>query len=207
MTAHPYLAGAATPRVLAHRGLVTPSMAEQGVAENTRAAFRAAVDAGAHYLESDCHLTSDGEVVLIHDSHLDRIAGDPRAVAEIPYRELASIMGSRGGLLTLGQLLDEFVDARCNIDIKSADAAEPAAALIAPHTERVLVASFDDRIRLSTLRAIGAHGAAPPATGPGSAAFSAFCSRSPRDRGASSIARSRGAMRFRFRSAKGASGC
>ena len=59
---HPYLSPDA-PRVLAHRGLVTPDAAAQGVVENSFAAVAEAHAAGAAYVESDCHVTADGEEV------------------------------------------------------------------------------------------------------------------------------------------------
>ena len=69
------------PRVLAHRGLVTAEAAAHGVTENSFAAVALAHGAGATYVESDCHLTADGVVVLLHDADLSRVAGDPRTVA------------------------------------------------------------------------------------------------------------------------------
>lgn len=36
--------------------------------ENTMCAFRGAVDAGTHAIETDIHLTKDGKVVLSHVS-------------------------------------------------------------------------------------------------------------------------------------------
>lgn len=54
------------PLVVAHRGA-------SGLApENTLAAVRAAVGAGAHAVEGDVHRTRDGELVVIHDLHLRR---------------------------------------------------------------------------------------------------------------------------------------
>lgn len=169
---HPYLAATAgseasrPPRVLAHRGLVTADAASAGVAENTRAAFAAAEAAGALYLESDCRVTADGEVVLFHDAELRRVTGDPRRVAELSLRELSAIMAGRGGLLTLGEALDEFPQARFNIDVKSAKAADPAGRIVAPHAHRVLLTSFSDDYRLRALRSAEAAGGLP-ATSPG----------------------------------------
>ena len=49
------------PLIMAHRGF-------RGVApENTMAAFRAAVAAGADGIELDVHLTRDGVPVILHD--------------------------------------------------------------------------------------------------------------------------------------------
>ena len=40
--------------------------------ENTMAAFRAAIEAGADMIETDVRLTRDGVPVLIHDKLVDR---------------------------------------------------------------------------------------------------------------------------------------
>lgn len=165
---HPYLAGSASPRVLAHRGFVPEALASAGTVENSLAALAAAVRAGAEYLETDCHLTSDGEVVLCHDAGLDRVFGDPRPVAAVARRELAALMADRGGLLTLDQALEEFPRARFNIDVKAAAAAEAVGRAVAPHADRVLLTSFSDAYRVRALRAAAEiRGARRPATSPG----------------------------------------
>ncbi|MDQ1122312.1 glycerophosphodiester phosphodiesterase family protein [Microbacterium trichothecenolyticum] len=165
---HPYLAPDG-PRVLAHRGFVSPDAAAHGVAENSFAAVAAAHAAGAAYVESDCHVTADGEVVLFHDVDLRRVAEDPRAVADVRLRELEELMSDRGGLITLAQALDAFPALRFNLDVKAADAAEPVGRLVAAHAERVLVTSFSDERRLAALEAARRAGAARrPATSPGS---------------------------------------
>lgn len=170
MTRHPYLPDDERPRVLAHRGLVTPDAAAQGVVENSFAAVAEAHAAGAVYVESDCHVTADGEVVLFHDSDLTRVTGDPRAVADVRLHELEELMSDRGGLVTLAQALHAFPEVRFNLDVKAAAAAQPVGRLVAPHAHRVLVTSFSDERRLSALAAAHAAGAAVrPATSPGSA--------------------------------------
>ncbi|MBU4466198.1 MAG: glycerophosphodiester phosphodiesterase [Actinobacteria bacterium] len=148
---HPWFAGASFPRVLAHRGLVNPDAAAHGVVENSFAAIAEAHGVGAEYVESDCHLTSDGEVVLFHDADLLRVTGDPRRIAEVSLRELEHLMGDRGGLITLAQALDGFPTLRFNLDIKAEDAAVPAGRVIAPHADRVLVTSFSDARRRAAL--------------------------------------------------------
>lgn len=170
---HPYLSHDATLRVFAHRGLVTAELAAQGIAENTRAAMTAAVAVGAQYLESDCRVTSDGEVVLFHDVDLARVLGDPRPVAAVSARELASLFADRGGLLTLHEALELFPEARFNIDIKAREVAGPAGRIIAPHAERVLVTSFADGHRRAALQAARAASGSGvrPATSPGRGAL------------------------------------
>lgn len=168
---HPYLAATASPRVLAHRGLVTSGAAAQRVVENTRAAFDAAVAAGAVYLESDLRVTSDGEVVLFHDADLARVLGDPRPVAQVSAGELAELLRDRGGLLTLSEALERFPQSYLNIDVKVGEAADPAGRLLAPHAERVLATSFSDRIRAAALQAAERAGGARPATSAGRGAL------------------------------------
>jgi glycerophosphoryl diester phosphodiesterase len=165
---HPWFAGSPRPRVLAHRGLVTPDAAEHGVVENSFAAVAEAHAAGAAYVESDCHLTADGTVVLFHDSDLSRVTGDPRRIAEISVTELEELMAERGGLITLAQALDAFPTLRFNLDVKAEEAAAPVGALVAPHGERVLVTSFSDARRRRALAAARAAGG-DPATSAGSA--------------------------------------
>lgn len=170
---HPYLAGTASPRVLAHRGLVTNELLRAGAAENSYDSVVAAVHAGASYVESDCHLTSDGVVVLFHDSDLRRVTGDPRPIAAVTHRELQQLMRTRGGLLTLEEALDAFPETRFNIDVKADAAAAPAGRIVAAAAERVLLTSFSDDRRRRALAAAAseARGSAMPATSPGRSAL------------------------------------
>lgn len=151
---HPFFAGARHPRVLAHRGLASATGEGSSVWENTAAAFAAAHAAGAEYVETDCQVTADGDVVLFHDDTLQRLTGDPRPVSSVPTREMESLFAEHGGLLTVADALDAFPETRFNIDVKTAAAAEPIGAVLAPHAHRVLLTSFSDRIRLRSLRAV-----------------------------------------------------
>jgi glycerophosphoryl diester phosphodiesterase len=167
---HPWFAGSGTPRVLAHRGLVTTDDRAHGVAENSFAAVAAAQAAGAMYVESDCHRTRDGTVVLFHDSDLSRVTGDPRHVSEVGVNELAHLMEARGGLITLAQALDAFPTVRFNLDVKAEDAADDVGRIVAPHAARVLVTSFSDARRRAALESARRSGAGIlPATSAGSA--------------------------------------
>ncbi|MDQ7877888.1 glycerophosphodiester phosphodiesterase family protein [Microbacterium sp. QXD-8] len=165
---HPWFTGVATPRVLAHRGLVTPDAARGGVVENSFAAVAAAHSAGAHYVESDCHLTADGVVVLFHDDDLSRVTGDPRKVADVRVRELEELMTGRGGLITLAQALDAFPVTRFNLDVKATAAASIVGRTVAPFGDRVLLTSFSDARRRAALDAAAESGrGVRPATSAG----------------------------------------
>lgn len=165
---HPWFEGIPTPRVLAHRGLVSAEAERTGVAENSFAAVAAAHSVGARYVESDCHLTADGVVVLFHDPDLMRVTGDPRTVAEVAARELEHLMADRGGLITLEQALDAFPTVRFNLDVKATDAAAAVGRTVAAHAHRVLVTSFSDERRRAALAAAReAGGDIRPATSAG----------------------------------------
>ena len=137
------------PRVFAHRGLATSAP------ENTLAAFRAAVDLGVHYVETDVHGSKDGFAVISHDPDLTRLAGNASAVSDYRMSELGAIdLGGGQNFSSLAQALDAFPDTRFNIDIKSADAIAPTIAAIraAKAVGRVLVTSFSEARRLAAVR-------------------------------------------------------
>jgi glycerophosphoryl diester phosphodiesterase len=71
--------------ITAHRG------ASLHAPENTLAAFRAAHEGGAQYVELDVQRTRDGAIVVIHDGDLMRMAGDPRKVAELSLAEIGAL--------------------------------------------------------------------------------------------------------------------
>lgn len=74
------------PLVIAHRGgaLLAP--------ENTAEAFRAAAATGADMVETDLRLTADGILVCLHDADLKRLCGDPRAVSELDFATICSLL-------------------------------------------------------------------------------------------------------------------
>lgn len=171
---HPYFEKAGTPRVLAHRGLVTAAGGDSGVWENTAAAFAAAHAAGAEYIETDCHVTADGDVVLFHDPTLVRLTGDERPVAQVRTRELRELFADHGGLLTAREALDAFPGIRFNIDVKAEAAAVALGEIVAPQAHRVLVTSFSDARRRAALESAMRAGAGiRPATSGGSGTIAA----------------------------------
>jgi len=71
--------------ITAHRG------ASVAAPENTLAAFRAALAAGATYIELDVQHTRDRQIVVVHDADLMRMGGDPRKVGELTAAEIRTI--------------------------------------------------------------------------------------------------------------------
>lgn len=70
------------PTLVAHRGYALR------YPENTLLALRAAIDAGARYLECDVLLTQDRVPVLFHDRDLRRMCGQPGAIHEYSLAQL-----------------------------------------------------------------------------------------------------------------------
>lgn len=72
-------------RIVAHRG------ASHAAPENTLAAFRAALAAGAEGVEFDVQLSRDGVPVVIHDETLERTTNGRGAVSAASAAELAAL--------------------------------------------------------------------------------------------------------------------
>lgn len=60
--------------------------------ENTLAALERSIAAGADFAEIDVQRTRDGELVVVHDADLMRVAGDPRRVVEATFLEIAHLV-------------------------------------------------------------------------------------------------------------------
>jgi glycerophosphoryl diester phosphodiesterase len=71
--------------VIAHRGehLHHP--------ENTIAAYQAAIDAGADFIEVDVRTTSDGKLVIMHDATVDSQTSGKGAVKEMTFAQIRTL--------------------------------------------------------------------------------------------------------------------
>ena len=144
------------PLIIAHRG------ASGYAPENTLAAFRKAVDIGCHMIELDVRLSGDHVPVVIHDSTLARIAGDPRKVDELSVSTLQTLdVGSRVSqeflrerIPTLAQVLTAIPrSVTLNIELKPSGPGqihmmtEQVYAVIAAHSAeaRVVCSSFSQK--------------------------------------------------------------
>ena len=119
-------------QVSAHRGFshIAP--------ENTAYAFEAAMESGADYIELDVQLTKDGQLVVFHDSTLDRTTNGSGKLAEHTYEELSRLsagdsFGKDGEfddakIMLLSEVFD-LVDRKMlyNIEIKDTTGAVQAA--------------------------------------------------------------------------------
>lgn len=137
------------PIAFAHRGGASEAP------ENTLPAFQYAVDLGYTYLETDVHVTRDGELLAFHDDRLDRVTDRTGVLAELPWSEVAKArVDGREPIPRLADLFEAFPDARINIDPKHDAAVEPLIAAIkaAGAIDRVCVGAFSDR-RVERVRA------------------------------------------------------
>jgi len=125
----------AATAVIAHRGGRTP-----GVAENSLAAFEAAVAAGADLIEFDVRRTADGALVVNHDPRVDGVV-----VARAPLARLRELALPPA---LVAEVVDRFAG-RIGMDVELKEAGyEPevlaalAPALRAPAP--VFLSSFSD---------------------------------------------------------------
>jgi len=174
-TLHPFL-DCRTPLAFAHRGGAGEAP------ENTMEAFAIAVELGFRCLETDVHLTRDGQLVAFHDDRLDRVTDRVGAIADLPLAEVRAADAGHtftadGGrtfpfrgrgvrIPLLREVLERWGDVRVNIDPKSDACVAPLARMLEAlgAWERVCVGSFSDA-RLRRLRRLG-HGRACTSMGP-----------------------------------------
>lgn len=137
--------------------------------ENTLVSFERALSAEMDMLEFDVQLTKDAEIVVIHDSRLDRTTSGSgyvwdHTLSEIRKLDAGSWFGERFANIqvpTLDEVLESFPQAFLNIELKPSpfDDADiltrRVLRCIRDHraTNRVLISSFD-HVRLHTARTI-----------------------------------------------------
>lgn len=114
--------------IFAHRG------ASAKAPENTLEAFSLAIAMGADGLELDVHLSSDGELVVIHDAKVDRTTNGVGFVRDMTLAELKALDASNGmgnyrgvKIPTLAEVYDLVRDTRLhvNVEIKTDEALYP----------------------------------------------------------------------------------
>lgn len=114
------------PLLLAHRGF------SGKYPENSPLAFRmAAEETAADGIESDVHLTRDGQLVIFHDDAVDRTSNGTGLIKDHTYEELLALdIGAWKGpefvgqrIWTLGQLLDFCREAKLllNLELKNGE--------------------------------------------------------------------------------------
>src|SRR3982751_1150385 len=132
------------PRVWAHRG------DSAHAPENTMLAFDLARAAGADGIELDVMFDGDRNVVVFHDSLLERLTGRPGRMDRLPAAERAALRVDGEPVPLLADVLATF-DLEINVELKSerlgrmGALVEATAKIIAAsgRADRILVSSFD----------------------------------------------------------------
>ncbi|MFD1214109.1 glycerophosphodiester phosphodiesterase [Arthrobacter sp. GCM10027362] len=139
------------PAAFAHRGFSPAGL------ENSMAAFRAAVEMGYCYLETDVRSSADGVLMVFHDATLDRITDATGPISARTAAQLRQVrIGGAEPIPTMEELLAEWPDVKLNVDVKDKAGSALLAELIERHSahDRVLVTSFSDRRRLAVFRTL-----------------------------------------------------
>lgn len=146
------------PLVIAHQG-------GDGIRPgDTMAAFDNAVAIGADVLEMDAHITSDGQIVLMHDEKVDRTTNGSGLIEDLTLAQLRQLdaaykWSNDGGktfayrgqgiqVPTLDELFQKYPQMRYVIEIKLTQNPidKPLCNLIRKHNmqDKVVIASFHD---------------------------------------------------------------
>lgn len=146
------------PDFLEHKTYITSHRGNSSVApENTVSAIRAAKKERADAAEIDVQLTLDGQVVVIHDFNLSRLAGDSRRVVDLKLQELKELeVGSwfseefRGEKIpTLGEVIEESGnEILLNIELKPSNDEEKLARAVVDILENY---DYFDHVIISSL--------------------------------------------------------
>jgi glycerophosphoryl diester phosphodiesterase len=136
-----------TAKPIAHRGLHDRA---SGLIENTLSAARAAIEKG-FAIECDVQLSSDGEVFVFHDDHLDRLTTSSGDFKKHAARAIASLTlkDTTDRVPTLREFLDTLsaqVPLICEIKSRfdgSIDAVRGAAEILKFYQGPVALKSFD----------------------------------------------------------------
>ena len=114
--------------------------------ENTLRSFVAAQQAGLDVIELDLHLSKDGALVVMHDTHVDRTTDGTGAIAEMTLTELRALDAGRGERVPVFEEVLDTVRSPLQAEIKDIAAARALAEVMLRRdlVSRVEVSSFHD---------------------------------------------------------------
>lgn len=124
---------------IAHRG------ASGYAPENSVAAFSKAIELGADMIEFDVRRTSDGELVVFHDSRLRRLAGVWEKIRNMSYEELSNYEINGEAIPRLADIFRLCRGAcQLNVEVKQRGLSEEISGLIRDYgmEKDVLISSF-----------------------------------------------------------------
>jgi glycerophosphoryl diester phosphodiesterase len=120
--------------------------------ENTLLSFQKSIDLGVDGIELDVHISSDGEIIVIHDEKINRTTNGEGFVTDFSLTELKSFrINEKHTIPTLKEVLD-LVKQKCfvNVELKGNGTAKPVVALIEEYVleknweySHFIISSFD----------------------------------------------------------------
>ncbi len=120
--------------------------------ENTIIAFQKAIDLGCDGIELDVHLSSDGEIIVIHDETIDRTTNGKGIVNQMKLSELKTFrINKKHEIPTLKEVFELInYNFLINIELKSYETAGKVVEFIENQVfnnnrtlESIIVSSFD----------------------------------------------------------------
>ncbi len=120
--------------------------------ENTLISFQKAIDLGCDGIELDVHLSSDGEIIVIHDETVDRTTNGKGFVNQITLSELKTYkINDKYEIPTLKEVFELInYNILVNIELKSYETADKVVDFIENQVsserrtyESIIVSSFD----------------------------------------------------------------
>lgn len=133
-------------KIIGHRGAAGLAL------ENSNDSIAAALKYNLEAIEFDVHLTADGEVVVVHDSHTKRVAEEKVQVRKKTLKELRTLaLRNKQAIPTLDEVLDVIKSGQVIIDIKAKGTAEALPAVLKRHPKIIpSFASFNhDELRIA----------------------------------------------------------
>lgn len=130
--------------IVGHRG------APVEAPENTVASFLTADEIGVGEVETDVRVSSDGQLLMLHDAELDRVAVDPSqrglgAVADLPWSTISRVdLGAGQRVPTLAEMY-AATTTPIQLEIKALAAVDGLVDHFADHPEdaqRTILSSF-----------------------------------------------------------------
>jgi glycerophosphoryl diester phosphodiesterase len=132
------------PKIIAHRGASFFS------AENTLRSFQQAIDFGSDMVELDVQITKDDQLIVLHDTTIDRISEGTGMVKNFTLADVRKLnIFGKEKIPTLEEVFDFLIGkAKIVIDLKPADSIPHLLRYLKSKKIRdsVLVSSFDGEI-------------------------------------------------------------
>ncbi len=128
--------------------------------ENTLLSIGRAIEIGVNAVEIDVHFSKDKEIVVIHDSTLDRTTDGTGPVCNFTIDELKKLDAGKGQRIPTLQEVIDFIDNKVTlaIELKEGDTVESVFELIKRNNieDSVYVISFWHRF-VKTIKAMDSH--------------------------------------------------